>query len=296
MAHNIVLIHIGEIFYPYINECINQIKKYSNDEIFLLTSSDHFSLIKSDITLISLESLKKSKKHELFIKYNKLNNKFRDGFWRFASERFFYLEEIVIKFDLKNVFHFENDVLIYNEIQLIEHILLQNNIAAAATFDNDERCIPGYVFFSDHYLLSELTEYFLKINSNQNDMELLSNFSRINKKFKHFPVIPDFYTDNLISKNGKTSNFEYKYSEGYKLFNSIFDAAALGQFLGGVDPRNGNIKSHFINESAIYQVSNFQFKWIKDDKGRNCPFAIYKGKVIKINNLHIHSKRLIDFI
>ena len=296
MSHNIVLIHIGDIFYTHINECINQIKKYTNAQIILLTSSNHFSLIKSDIILIPIETIQKTKKHELFLKHNKLNKKFRGGFWRFASERFFYLEEVVKMYNLKNVFHFENDILIYNDLNLIEEVLLANKILFAATFDNDNRCIPGYVFISDFTKIEELTEYILARNSTLNDMELLSDFSKININLFYLPVIPNFYTDNLVSIQGKTSNFKRKYSEGFKLFNSIFDAAALGQYLGGIDPRNGSKNLNFINESALYQASNFNFKWMIDENGRNCPFAIYDGQEIKINNLHIHSKRLFDFI
>ena len=296
MAHKVVLIHIGDIFYSYINQCINQIKKFTDSEIILLTSVNHFSLIKNEVKLIPIESIDISKKHKHFLNSFNLNSKFRGGFWRYTSQRFFYLEDVVNKYNIENIFHFENDVLIYNDLNIIEDLLIQNNIEAASTFDNDNRCIPGYNYFRNNNIISNLTEYILNESGKKNDMEMLSNFSKAFDSFKYLPVIPNFYSESLISIDGFGSKIENKYSENFQIFNSVFDAAAIGQYLGGVDPRNGKIKENFINESAIYQANKFTYKWEIDAKGRNCPYIIYKNKFIKVNNLHIHSKRLNEFV
>jgi len=75
----------------------------------------------------------------------------------------------------------------------------------------------------------------------------------------------------------------------------LFDGAAIGQYLGGVDPRNQKSKPGFINESCVFNPSRFLFEWIKDDKGREIPYAIFKDCKYRINNLHIHSKNLAKF-
>ena len=79
----------------------------------------------------------------------------------------------------------------------------------------------------------------------------------------------------------------------YEKVNSIFDAAAIGQYLGGVDPRNIPYDTTgFINEGCVFDPSNFKYKWINSE-----PFMVLEnGHEVKINNLHIHSKNLKRFI
>lgn len=293
---NVVLIHLGEIFFPYINICISQIELFSKAEIYLVTARRHFSLIQGNVTLVAIEDVVLSDDHRYFLEVNKLNKKFRGGFWRFASERFFYLDEVVCQLNLRNVFHFENDVLIYNDLENIHSVLLKNGIEAASTFDNDSRCIPGYVYFADRTVLRELVGFLCNNRTGRNDMLLLSEFSRNLGSLDYLPVIPDFYKEELKSMSGQVSSQRSKYSERFKIFESIFDAAAMGQYLGGVDARNGIRDEYFINESASYQVNKFLFAWVRDSLGRRCPLAVYDGREIKINNLHIHSKRLRDFV
>jgi hypothetical protein len=74
----------------------------------------------------------------------------------------------------------------------------------------------------------------------------------------------------------------------YETFNSIFDGAAIGQYLGGIhsDP---NLKG-FINEKTVFNVAKYNYIWENDE-----PFMVYLDNKIKINNLHIHSKNLKQF-
>jgi hypothetical protein len=81
-------------------------------------------------------------------------------------------------------------------------------------------------------------------------------------------------------------------------FGAIFDAAAIGQYLGGVDPRNagGADTAGFINETCIFDPSGYQYRWRTDSQGRRVPCAIDEGREYRVNNLHIHSKDLERFV
>jgi hypothetical protein len=77
----------------------------------------------------------------------------------------------------------------------------------------------------------------------------------------------------------------------------VFDAAAHGQYLGGEDPRNGPRGPGFVNQDAEFRADQFMYTWRKDAAERLYPLIIDKdGKEWPIANLHIHSKRLKDFI
>ena len=78
-------------------------------------------------------------------------------------------------------------------------------------------------------------------------------------------------------------------------FNSIFDTAAIGQYLGGIDPKNeSGDTTGFINEDCVVKYDKYKFKWIKNGK-YYFPHIIINEKIIPINNLHIHSKNLKNF-
>jgi len=292
---SVVLVHIGPCFYEYLNTCIEQIRRFNNCDIYLILPKKFSHQVKPDVTIIPAERIKKSKKHDLFLKHTTLDKKFRGGFWQFAVERFFFLEEVIQMFQLKNIFHLENDVLLYCDLKKITKIIDDSNFEIAATFDNDNRCIPGFMFFKNHHYLSELTK-FISINSGVTDMEIIPKFNDLYDCITYFPVIPDNYENELKSLSGQTTNRRWKYFEHYTKFQSVFDGAAIGQFLGGIDPihRSGDT-SGFINESALFNVSDFTFSWNKDEKGRNIPYLIYKDEKARINNLHIHCKNLTRF-
>ena len=121
-----------------------------------------------------------------------------------------------------------------------------------------------------------------KYNLNINDMENLAKFNEsIILPLPIFPVI-----------NG---NF-VKFNKLFFDFNMIFDAAAIGQYLGGVDPRNqsGDTRG-FVNETCVIKYNKYKFEWIKIND-LYVPHIIINNNKYKICNLHIHSKNLVNFI
>ena len=82
--------------------------------------------------------------------------------------------------------------------------------------------------------------------------------------------------------------------ENYELYDSIFDAAAIGVFLFGNDliHTNGKLVKGKHNKWSKINYTKYKFIWEKDDEGRKRPYVIHNGKNILINNLHIHSKQL----
>ena len=295
MKPSVVLVHVGEFFLEYINDCISQIKRFNNCDIYLVMSEQHRGKITKNVSFIAIETLQKSEQHLKFLENTQLDPNYRDGFWLAASERFFYINDVVKQYQLQHVFHFENDVMIYCDLDKVLSVCTQNNFQMAATFDNDNRCIPGFVYFQNGEILSKLNDFML-LYEKKNDMELIVLFNKKMGLVDFFPVVPPFYKFSLISRLKSKSLSEY--SKNYTCFGSIFDAAAFGQYLGGIDPRNGGNTDtkNFINESALYNVSKFKISWEVDEMGRNIPFAYYGQEKIRINNLHIHSKNLQAFL
>jgi len=243
------------------------------------------------LEFVSIEELEKSGGHKLFELNKKYDISFRDGFNKSVTERFFLIEELVDKFSLENIFHIENDILLFFQIENLIGVF-ESEYDFASVFDNDNRCIPSFVYFKNLDSVKKLCK-FINLSNQTNDMRLLSDYRYVVKNCPNLPIIPESFEYPLVSKTGLTTRNPRAYSNNFKLFDSIFDAACIGQYLGGVDSRNtsGNTIG-FINESSILNPSFFKYRFINDTEGRKIPYIEHKGEYIKINNLHIHSKEL----
>jgi len=306
-ALSIVFVHIGPTLPSYLPIALKQARLFNPDAaLYLIANEEALANPSQELKealpfYVSCESLSKSKYHRQFIKKSKLAKHPQKGFWRITTERFFYLAELMKEHNLTEVFHLENDVMLYTELEeLLPIFKTHYSNRIGATFDSDERCIPGFLYLSTYAPIKQLVHFVAQqADKGWNDMKFISRFKDQYQGIwiDHLPVLmPQYAIDHeLISPIGSRGEHPGYFSLHFDQFSSIFDAAALGQFLGGIDPFHGPSTPGFINERCIFNPSHFTFEWRIDEQGRKVPFAIYRGQVSKINNLHIHSKDLKKF-
>lgn len=252
----------------YIYDNIHHLQKIGNNVTVICDEKfvDNFSQF--NISVITVESLD--------TKYSQMvntNNGFRNGFWLLTSYRFTVLEKYMTQHNINNIIHIENDVVIYKNMS---NFKFHNKDKILLTMDSENRCIPGIMFIPSAQILSLCLQQFV---AGKNDME---NWALCYKLMpKYIDTLPIF-TTGIFGNN-------------YNYYNSIFDAAAIGQYLGGVDPRNksGNTQG-FVNETCVIKYNNYKFIW-KNINGVNTPHIIINNIPILINNLHIHCKNIAKF-
>lgn len=92
MTTILLLVHIGPILPPYLRDCILQLRRFTQIETHILVQQPHIEEVNRwavpNIKAIPLETVPFSDKHIEFAKKSRHNAHFRNGFWRFASERF----------------------------------------------------------------------------------------------------------------------------------------------------------------------------------------------------------------
>lgn len=220
---------------------------------------------------------------------------FRDGFWISTTSRFFYMYALMKIFQIKNVFHIENDVMLYEDINTLYNFLLdyfkKDSIDKICMVqDAPGRVIPSIMFFA-----------------NDNDLEKLNIFIS-----DMFEKSPQFINDmNILG--AYDNKYELPLDPNEHLM--VFDGAAIGQYLGGVDPKNlsenknvlyeyMNPTRGFVNETALLKPNVLQFKKTNVcmdhlDISTNMYFVSNginnNKKYNTIANLHIHSKQLYQF-
>lgn len=298
--YSLAYVHIGKQLPKYLPTAIAQARLFNPDcPIFLLSSSEAISsydCTTQNVIPVPFESLTIGSDHQYFMNCTELS-----GLWRYAIERFLYLNEFVQQYGLKNVFHTENDVMLYFDLATKLSVFQENYKGMIATvFDCDERSVPSFVYVSDGIPMAQFAHY-AAIHGcrNTNDMELLGRFKDDHYKTfcDHLPIlIPSYAQDRpLTNLSKRTARSPLPYSNHLDKFQLIFDAAALGQFFGGIDPILANSRSGFIAELSVFLTYYFKYVWEKDAKGRLIPYISYKNETYPIANLHIHCKNLEAF-
>jgi len=186
------------------------------------------------------------------------------------------------KHEISDVIHLENDVMVYyNCAELLENKV--DNTKIYIPFDSFERNIASIMYIPNHHVFQAALQHY---DFSKNDMQ---NFSEIKRRTNTIANFPIFITD-------ASQNEEYKFvTQNFNSFQMIFDAAAIGQYLGGIDPRNqcGDTRG-FVNETCVIKYNNYSFHYLViNDIAR--PFIMVKEALYPIFNLHIHSKNLNSF-
>jgi hypothetical protein len=268
-------------FQSYIIDNIKSLLLLKND-VTVLTNFELFQFFdsyKEKINLIDINSLNDS--YRFYDKTN-LDKNFRDGFWTLTSLRFFLIYEYMKKYNVTDIIHIENDVLIYYNVDKLIPFL--NNKYIYTTFDCFKRNIASIMYIPSHEILKIALDHY---NLNSTDMTAFVEIKNTTFIIKNFPI---FHSDFANTEEEKFV------SENFNVFNYIFDAAAIGQYIGGVDPRNiyGDTRG-FVNETCVIKYNNYKILWEKIDK-INKPFLLIENIKVPIFNLHIHSKQLEKYI
>jgi hypothetical protein len=319
---SIVLVCLG-VFQEYIMTNIAQLVKLGHTKIYVLTNANLIPLFEPFAELITLVSAESLDDVFNFSAKSAHDKEWRDGFWHYTSARFFTLHSFMAKYNVRNVIHIENDVLLYYNCDETLTEPLTNSRQIHIPFDSYTRNIASIVYIPDASTLGQVLAHY---DYGKNDMY---NFSEIRKKTNLIDQFPIFIEDttlrsaslgsasvltdalgsasvtdalgsasvtDALGSASVTDALERAFvSHGWSRFDGyIFDAAAIGQFIGGVDPRNCPDDTRgFINETCVIKYNDEGTILWKNCDGFVKPFLqTREAHEIPIFNLHIHSKAL----
>lgn len=208
---------------------------------------------------------------------------------RACGLRPFYIHALMKRDGLADVFTFDNDVLVYCDLEDVAKTARAVYPKIAVTPYSPTHMVLGMCYIKDAQSLAELnSELWSLMNSDRGrwllDMDLWGIVSRENSKelIKHFPVWAD-----------------KQFSDYRRMFRGIFDPNTIGQHLGGCD--NGHPPGTFQPHHYIchrIKEGKWSFGKTRDSFGRVFCFVRDEqmGENIKIMSLHIHNKRLWEFM
>lgn len=311
LSTSFALVHLGAELPPYLIYALQQIRLFNTTKpIYVLANTEALNKRPSsydqlNVHYIPVESVPKSQEHRAFLQATLRKKNISSGFWVVTSERLLVLYDWMKYFNKKQIIHLENDTLLYTDINELMPIFKKQYPGLAIVMDEDERCIPCFMYIANQNIMQKLASFFVKEIKTKpateiwhlNDMLVLASFFRTHGKqdVDNLPIIMPSYvkTYGLHNQLGKIPQNPQSYCNNINLFHSIFDGAALGQYLGGTP--HGHLPG-FVNETTIFDPSKLQFTWKTDIQGRSVPYIRCKGAYFRVNNLHIHSKKLWEFI
>lgn len=298
-SFSIVFVHAGPRLPAHVEVALFQARLFNPDcPIYLLANQSALNNFHPqdgsiNATYVPLESLHRTRAHNMWSQ----NLIIRD--WNLYSERFLYLHDFMQQYQLENVFHMEHDNMIYVNLETLLPIFLNNYKGLGITFDNDEHCVCGFMYIRDRAIMEDFAQFFADhAHIDWSDMEVPVRFKSARgaqKTVSYLPIVVEEYVNdhrNLKSYHNNTTTMPYRYCQNFDQFQSVFDAAALGQFLVGT---HREFPAGFINERCLFSPLSFTYEWRLDEQNRRIPYLIYKNKRYRINNLHVHSKNLAAF-
>lgn len=301
----LILTHIGDNLPNYIDTFIEQLKKFNSDYkvVFLVNKSncEHIFFKKHNIETYPIEELITDRINKFTLNFCKIDFKFLNGnieyggggYWCVTAARLFFVYEYCKKNNLSSFFYLENDIMIYEKLKNIESKIKSNNLyngKILITRVNHHLNLTAFMYVDNidiyNHMLDEINSYFeKKLNFDTfgvgflNEMGLLHIYQTLN-------------SENMI--NLPTS---LKYDGDKNCFDSIFDPATYGQFLDGI-PSQPGVSFLPTNHSLYDEIKSCKKFKVNFKKINNLkvPFVFCDGSELKINSLHIHSKRLELFL
>jgi len=255
MVH-IILVHIGDTFPTYLRDCIEQIQHVCKIPIHVLASKSVLDKLDYNIVKADLSTIPTSEHDTRF----KNTTTLQKGFWQHATQRFFVLHNYMKQKNLNDVFHMEYDNLLYYDVSKLLDVFRTKDMWVI--IDAPTRCIPGFMYIKSAKQLNDMLPTVLAgAAKGQNDMVTLAAYANKTTTVGHLPIV------KLTPE-----------------FGVLFDGAAVGQYIGGVDPRNDPKNTiGFINETTTFKCDDQTIEW-----RQHVPYM----NNLPLVNLHIHSKDL----
>jgi hypothetical protein len=306
--YTLIVPHLGDSTPLYLMDCIHQVRLWNSPAellIIILLDRCHqgaifWSTIARDyaVAYVYTDQLEHTQAHSTFHKKFKGDMAFRKGYWKYVIERFFYVEECMQAMNLTNVIALEYDVLVYTHISTLIEKLKQGKQVLHFVCDNHIRGHPGCMYIPTAKTMGDFCKYIVDtLTIKMCDMDLLSNYAKTYKeRVSYLPVITNKRNHTKqprVSALGHTESNPFYLSENAERLGMLFDSAVVGQYVGGIDPRNtqGHKIQHYINESSLYSMNEMPFQWIRvgnkwQPQLDNTPLA----------TIHVHSKALKQFL
>jgi len=281
----LLFVHLGDGKASHLASNIKLIKTLLPDTKINCVLSENSNLSRKLPSEINNFTYKSTEKINALFDSKILDKKFRNGFWRYSLERLLAINMVHNLRPNTSQIHIESDVLLLPGFP-ISYFSKIEKISWLESSPNSD--IASIVYFPTQNLTEKFTEHILSYihdSSSPTDMSALNYLrKRYPTNYGLLPSSNDKFPKLAMLKSDLTSQ---------KVpLDGVFDAASIGMWLTGIDPRNSY---GFTKYFATDKLAHSKF-FINPN---SYPLSFVRGqglyfmdgtKKLQIYNLHIHSK------
>ncbi len=289
-----VFVHLGEKLPEHLIANLQIVKSNFPTLKLHLVLNNSLALRGREIPHVEIHVLKVSEEIEKILSELSPDPKFRSGFWRLTLERLFILEKFhELKGNLR-LLHIESDVFLFPNFPIQRFEALEEVSWLKVSSSRDAAALvylptPAQTSRVVSRMIEEL-----KLGKWLDDMEMLSTImKKYPDEYRYLPGLNPSHKE-LQSPTFDSSHIEKELTSNFQVFEGIFDAAHLGIWLTGWDPRNSYGFTRVRDSTRISDTTgllkpenvNFHFDEL------NCLKYVNGSKSTDIYSLHIHSKSM----
>jgi hypothetical protein len=220
--------------------------------------------------------------------FGEFERNFRSGYWRYTLERLLSLEAYHCDFPDEKLVHLESDVILFPNFPFEEI----DGLSKVTWMDHSSSGDIASIVFSPSWFSSkEFARQLIEEHSygGGSDMDVLL---RLRKKSSKFAILPTLNEATRVYSNTKFENSTHFASSETHQFPGIFDAAGIGMWISGIDPRNNFgftvIHARELIDSGVILIDPSKMNFYFSEEGNL--FVRTNETDVPIYNLHIHSK------
>ncbi len=219
------------------------------------------------------------------------DHNFRGGLWLKSLERLFVIQQYMRLFSKKELLHAELDQFIFRPGHLLRHLKDLSYLGLFTPLHGPNSAVASILFVNNISALDSLLDYAANESYFSNEMQLIADWAKSHADaFFELPTAASFYrnrTESLIENVRLLSVSDV---------GGLVDAAQLGQWLAGIDPKNVGIRSRpltkFVDSEENYLLNASELQSLKFELSQNSLKVTNRADAepLMIYNLHIHSK------
>ena len=289
----LTFVYIGERLPRYVFNSLKIAKVFSGQDLQIIANKHVYKHLKMmPVEFCALEDFYNP---EIFLKadgYLTTKSHFRNGLWQKSLERFFVLEQFMSSRNLDYFLHAELDQLLFRTDLLTSNLLKIDRTGVFLPFHGSKSAVASVFFCNSSSALGSMLEFSQSGVYYPNEMNMIAQWAQENPTRVH--ELPTFATEVA---GGKTSNVSSISLTDKCEIGGLVDAAQLGQWFAGIDPRNVPIRSKPLNKFCDIEtrelLSRDQLTQVKlnlNATRKSLELNYYNEYICDLYNLHIHSK------
>ena len=292
METPVTFVYLGPTMPKYGKAALRLAQEFGGVQVeFLANASSIADLGLKGIDTLRIEDFYDPAPFQSAAKRILFDRNFRDGLWLKSLERFFVLQQFAMQFGRSRIFHAELDQLLFRVDKLLTNIELTGKRGAFFPFHIRENAVASLIYFNELQSLTSIVDFASTEAMSKNEMRMLSQWAfRFPDKMWILPTAVSGTIEEYSSYFSPLKVMKVNEIGGY------VDAAQIGQWVAGIDPRNVPIslvpKNRFVDEEHPLLLNKENLLSIKFDlrEDKQLKVSVDGGTSTNIFNLHIHSK------